>query len=138
MTSAWKSIDKQWLRSNGKRSWIKYEDALNETLTDNFTPTRDELKPHGTIDDDKKLFQYRSLRNIPIDEESGLARQHHTKVNRKGFNWQVGNLLSHQKKWQEHLLKQQAELVTQVSEATKNAEKAKKKKEWKSKKTKSH
>ena len=41
-------------------------------------------------------------------------------------------------KWQEHLLKQQAELVTQVGEATKKAEKAKrKKKKRKSKKTKS-
>ena len=47
--------------------------------------------------------------------------------------------IAHRKKWQEHLLKQQAELVTQVGEATKKAEKAKKrkKKKRKSKKTKS-
>ena len=45
--------------------------------------------------------------------------------------------IAHQNKWQEHLLKQQAELVTQVGEATKKAEKAKKKKKKrKSKKTK--
>ena len=44
--------------------------------------------------------------------------------------------IAHQKKWQEHLLKQQAELVTQVGEATKKAEKANKKKKRKSKKTK--
>ena len=46
--------------------------------------------------------------------------------------------IAHQKKWQEHLLKQQAELVTQVGEATKKVEKAKNKKKRKSKKTKSH
>ena len=46
--------------------------------------------------------------------------------------------IAHHKKWQEHLHKQQAKLVTQVDEATKKAEKKasrKKRKKKKSKKT---
>ena len=91
--SIWKKIEKEGLRTNGKRAWIKYEDALNQTLAERFTPTRDDGKQHVTTDDDKRLHQYKSFRNVPLDEESGLARQHHTKVNRKGFNWYVCVLL---------------------------------------------
>ena len=85
--SNWKKIDKHGLNTNGRRSWIKYEGGLNQTLNERFVPTRKDGKQHVTIDDDKRLHQYKSLRKIPIDEESGLARQHHTRVNRKGFNW---------------------------------------------------
>ena len=85
--SIWRRIDEEGLGTNGRRSWMKYEDGLNQTMTERFSPTRDDLKPHVTTDDDKRLHQYRSLRKIPIEEKSGLARQHHTKVNRKGFNW---------------------------------------------------
>ena len=83
----WFEIDQYNICTNGKRSWLKFEDALNETLTETFVPPRGDLKAQTTMDDDKRLHQYRSLRKIPIDEESGIARQHHTRVNRKGFNW---------------------------------------------------
>ena len=35
--SIWKKIEKEGLRTNGKRAWIKYEDALNQTLAERFS-----------------------------------------------------------------------------------------------------
>ena len=83
----WDGINEYNISTNGKRSWLKFEDAYNEMVTETLVPPREKLKAQTTVDDDKRLHQYRSLRDIPIDEESGIARQHHTKVNRKGFNW---------------------------------------------------
>ena len=83
----WAKIENYAKDTNGKRSWKKFQDAFNETLTEVFVPTRAEMKAETTIDDDKRLYQYSSFKKIPIDEESGLSRQHHTRVNRKGFNW---------------------------------------------------
>lgn len=36
------------------------------------------------IDDDKQLFAYKSLREVPVDMESGLAHHRHTRDNRTG------------------------------------------------------
>ena len=63
----WDGINEHNLSTNGKRSWLKFEDAFNETVTEILVPPREKLNAQTTVDDDKRLHQYRSLRDIPID-----------------------------------------------------------------------
>ena len=68
------------------RSWMLFQDALNSTLKENFLPSPKELaKQIICLDDDKALMDYRSLREVPVDEDSRLARKRHASENRNGF-----------------------------------------------------
>lgn len=68
-----------------QRSWSLLQESLNKTLKQNFLPTPKEVPLQICLDDDKGLFEYQALRNVPIDNESNLGRQHHVADNRKGF-----------------------------------------------------
>ena len=80
----WNRIDKFGKgNSNIKRAWEQFQRAYNVTMTENFMPGRKDMRLQICCDDDKLEFAYSSLRDIPVDEESGISRQHHVKVNKK-------------------------------------------------------
>ena len=69
-----------------KHSWKEFEEALNKTLKCNFFPDPSKLNLQICLDDDKALFAHGLLREMPVDEDSDLARVRHVKENRTGFN----------------------------------------------------
>ena len=53
----WDAIEYHNKHTNGKRAWKKFQGAFNKTVTEKFSPTRQDMKVEATGDDDKLMYQ---------------------------------------------------------------------------------